>query len=91
MQSIEVEIKYKEGIHARPASVFVRQSIRFKSEITLQLGDTYVNGKSIMGILLLALSPGSKVTLTADGVDEKQAIQALAQVLTAIDMNNLQK
>ena len=79
----QVEIRRKEGIHARPASVFVKEAARFHSDIFLELGETRVNGKSIMGLLMLALSPGMLVKIEAKGSDEKEAVRALAKVLGA--------
>ena len=82
MKSVEVTINHKEGIHARPAAIFVKQSVRFQSEITLRVEETSVNGKSIMGILMLTLSPGTKVELKAEGPDEAEAIPILAEILS---------
>ena len=81
MESIEVEVQNKEGIHARPAAIFVKEATRFKSEIYLRLNNATVNAKSIMGLLTLALSPGTKVIIEAKGSDEKTAITALAKLL----------
>ena len=78
----EVTIQHTEGVHTRPASIFVREAGKFQSEIALISGGTTVNGKSIMGLLMLALGPGDTVTIQATGNDEEQAIDRLSQVLT---------
>ncbi|MCB1326120.1 MAG: HPr family phosphocarrier protein [Spirochaetales bacterium] len=82
MKSTELVIQQEEGLHARPASIFVRAAARFKCDVSLTAGGTTVNGKSIMGLLMLALSAGTKVTLTTDGVDEQEALVALRDMLS---------
>ncbi len=72
-----------EGMHARPATVFVKEAGKFKSEITLTCEETSVNGKSIMGLLMLALSPGCQVVISAAGPDEEQALSVLTNILGA--------
>ena len=82
MKSTEIVIQQEEGLHARPASIFVRAAARFKSDVSLTAGGTTVNGKSIMGLLMLALSAGTTVTLTTDGIDEQEALVALRDILS---------
>jgi phosphotransferase system HPr (HPr) family protein len=82
MRSLTVQIHHHEGVHTRPAAIFVQEAAKYKSEITLTNADTSVNGKSIMGILMLALSPGTEVTLTASGIDEDLAIEKLSSLLS---------
>ena len=77
-----VKIEIAQGMHARPASVFVREAARFLSEVRLTADGVTVNGKSIMGILMLALGPGSEVELQITGSDENEALTALVEVLT---------
>ena len=81
MFSQTIKIQHPDGVHTRPASVFVREAGKFKSEITLVHEGTTVNGKSIMGILMLALAPGAEVTIQAAGDDEQEAVAALAGIL----------
>jgi phosphocarrier protein len=81
MESTEITITHAEGVHARPASVFVREASKFKSEITLTAEGTTVNGKSIMGLLMLALCNGAKVTLNTEGPDEEVALEKLSGIL----------
>jgi phosphocarrier protein HPr len=73
----EVEIKNKLGLHARAAAKLVHTAARFKSDIKIRKGDEEVDGKSILGILLLAAGRGSTVTLKASGVDEREALDAV--------------
>ncbi len=73
----EVTIINKLGLHARAAARFVTLASRFKSEIHLQRGAKEVNGKSIMGVMMLAASQGTRLSITASGPDEKEALQQL--------------
>ena len=82
MESTEITITHAEGVHARPASVFVREAAKFKSEITLTSDGTTVNGKSIMGLLMLALCNGAKVVVNAEGPDEGDAAAKLSEILS---------
>ncbi len=82
MKSTEITITHAEGVHARPASVFVREAAKFKSEVTLTSDGTTVNGKSIMGLLMLALCNGAQVVLNTEGPDEEDAATKLAEILS---------
>lgn len=73
----EVVVKNKLGLHARPSALFVRNASKFKSDITLIKDGVEVNGKSIMGLMMLAAEMGSKITIRADGEDEEKALDAL--------------
>ena len=73
----KVEVLLKTGLQARPAALFVQEANRFQSDIFLEKGDKKVNAKSIMGLMSLAVSSGSEVTLIADGSDEQDALDAL--------------
>lgn len=77
-----VEIVNKNGIHARPAAEIVKTAGRFKSHITLSREDLEVNGKSIMGVMMLAAECGSQVQLRADGPDAVEAIEAIALLIS---------
>ena len=77
----ELTIANKLGIHARPAAVFVKTANRFVSEILVEKDGEKINGKSIMGLMMLAAGPGSKLTVSAQGHD---ASQALAELETLI-------
>lgn len=81
MKEVQVEIVNKLGLHARPAAEIVKTAARFASDITLIRDDLEVNGKSIMGVMMLAAEFGSTITLRADGPDEDQVLDALAAVV----------
>lgn len=65
-------VKGESGLHARPASELVKMTNRHKADISIIKGDTEVNGKSIMGILMLAIAPGDEIILKIDGEDEQE-------------------
>lgn len=79
----EVEIKNKLGLHARAAAKLVHTAARFKSDVKIRKGDEEVDGKSILGILLLAAGRGSLITLKADGADERDALDAVEKLIDA--------
>ncbi len=72
-----IEIRNSLGLHARPASLFVQISSSFKSEILVEKDGDVVNGKSLMGLLMLAAGCGSKIKLTISGDDAEAAFSAL--------------
>jgi phosphocarrier protein len=71
----------KLGLHARASALFVKTASRFAAEIRLVKEGVEVNGKSIMGIMMLAASKGTTVTLSAEGVDETEALQAIGDLI----------
>ena len=77
----KVKIKNPQGLHARPASIFVKIANGFECDITVQKGSEKVNGKSIMGLLMLAASEGSVVEIEASGPDAAKAVQELEKFL----------
>ena len=77
----DLVITNKLGIHARPAALFARLAGRFHADIFIEKDGETVNGKSIMGLLMLAAGPGSKLTLHADGADASQALNELEGLL----------
>ena len=77
----KVTIRNPQGLHARPASVFVRIANKFESDISVKKGIEKVNGKSIMGLLMLAASQGSTVEIEASGPDAELAIVELEKFL----------
>ena len=83
MISRDIEIKNKLGLHARAAAKLVHTAARFKSDIKVRKGDEEVDGKSILGILLLAAGRGSVVTIRADGEDEREALDAVEKLIDA--------
>ncbi len=78
----EYLIVNKLGLHARASALFVKTASRFTSEVKLAREGIEVNGKSIMGIMMLAASKGSTVRLTVNGVDEPDAMTALSELIT---------
>jgi phosphocarrier protein len=75
--SKELTVLNKQGIHARPAARFVKTANQFASEIFVEKDGEKINGKSIIGLMMLAAGPGSKFTVHASGAD---AFQALAEI-----------
>ena len=76
-----ITIKNKQGLHARPAALFVQVANKFNSDITISKGRNKVNGKSIMGIMMLEAGRGAKVTITTKGEDAEQAMTELESLL----------
>ena len=81
MAERSVKILNKNGLHARPAAEIVKVSAKYQSEITLSRDGTEVNGKSIMGVMMLAAECGSSLLLRADGADADAALDALASLI----------
>jgi phosphocarrier protein len=77
----EVIIKNKSGIHARPASMLVNEAIKYSSDIYLEKGSDKIDCKSILGVMMLAATCGSQITVYADGEDENIAIAAVIKIL----------
>ena len=77
----EVEIVNRAGMHARPAAEFVKTAGRFASEIRVEKDGLEVNGKSIMGVLMLAAERGSRLRLSAKGNDAEAAVDALSDLV----------
>jgi len=77
-----LKIINKHGLHARPAAQFVKIAGKFKSDIKVIKDGLEVNGKSIMGIMMLAAEPGSEITLLIEGDDEKEAFAALNDLIS---------
>ena len=76
-----IKIINKLGLHARAAAKFVSHASRFASEIEVRKKDQTVNGKSIMGVMMLAASKGSELELTVNGEDEKEAIADMEELI----------
>jgi phosphocarrier protein len=77
----DVQIINKNGLHARPAAEIVKLASKFKSEITMVRDDLEVNGKSIMGVMMLAAECGATLTVRANGPDADQAVEAIAALV----------
>ena len=76
-----VRIVNRNGLHARPAAEIVKLASRYQAEITLERDDLQVNGKSIMGVMMLAAEFGSSLVLRAAGPDAEQAVSALSDLI----------
>ena len=81
MTSRTVTVVNQLGMHARAAAKFVHLATRFQSRVVVSRQDREMDGKSIMGLLLLAAAQGSAIRITADGTDEDQAIHALCELV----------
>ena len=81
MISRSVTIHNSVGLHARPATFFVQKANSFKSSMWVEKEDCRVNAKSLLGVLSLGISKGTAITLIADGVDENNAIDGLAELI----------
>lgn len=79
--SKDIEIINKLGLHARAAAQFVQLASSFSSHIEIKKDSRRVNGKSIMGVMMLAAGKGSVITLYADGEDEEESIQKLEELI----------
>lgn len=81
MQRREVDIVNKLGLHARASAKLTQLAGRFQCEVWLSRNGRRVNAKSIMGVMMLAAAKGSKIDMETDGVDEIEAMEALAQLI----------
>lgn len=82
MVTKELTIINKLGIHARPAAQFVKLASKFDADIVVEKDGEEVDGKSILGLMMLAVGPGSKITITAEGKDEQEALNALEDLIS---------
>jgi phosphocarrier protein len=81
VSEVEVQIVNRLGLHARAAARLVHLANRFSSSITVSKGNSRVDGKSILGLLTLAASKGTRLTLAAAGRDEKEALSELSRLI----------
>ena len=81
MSEIQLLIRNQLGLHARACALFVKTSSRFKAEITVTRDDLVVNGKSIMGVMMLAAEEGATIVVRAEGPDEGDAVAALRELV----------
>jgi phosphocarrier protein len=77
----QLEIRNQLGLHARACALFVKTAARYKSEVFVARDDLEVNGKSIMGVMMLAAEQGSFINVKATGPDETEALQALRELV----------
>ena len=81
MKKVEVQIVNRLGLHARPSAALTQLATRYKSEVWLTKGARRVNGKSIMGVMMLAAAKGATLIVEADGPDEDQAAEAIVTLI----------
>jgi len=79
----ELMVKNRQGLHARPAALFVQVANKFDSRITVRRNEEEVNGKSIMGILMLGAEKGSVIIIEAEGMDAEAAILELEKIISS--------
>jgi phosphocarrier protein len=78
---IQLLIRNQLGLHARACALFVKAASRYKSEVLVSRDDLEVNGKSIMGVMMLAAEEGATITVRASGPDEQEVLQALRELV----------
>lgn len=81
--SKEFTISNKMGMHARPAAQFVKRASRYQCEVWVEKDDEQVNGKSIMGLMMLAAGQGARLKVTAEGDDADKAMEELGRLIEA--------
>lgn len=83
MQQLTIKIHNKVGLHARPASLFVQTANKFHADLHIQYGVKEANAKSILDVLSLGVKQDGEITITADGNDDRAALQALEALIQA--------
>lgn len=83
MISKEVVVQNQVGLHARPATFFIQKANEFKSNIWIEKDERKVNAKSLLGVLSLGISKGTKITIITDGVDEENALNAIVDLINS--------
>jgi len=81
MLSKTIVVQNQVGLHARPATFFIQKSNEFKSSIWVEKDERRVNAKSLLGVLSLGITKGMEITIITDGTDEKEAIEALENLI----------
>jgi phosphocarrier protein HPr len=77
----EVVVNNQVGLHARPATFFIQKANEFKSSIWVEKDERRVNAKSLLGVLSLGITKGTKITIVADGSDEEAAVTQLVELI----------
>lgn len=88
MEKKEFNVIAETGIHARPATLLVQTASKFASDINLEYKGKSVNLKSIMGVMSLGVGQGADVTISAEGEDEKEAIEAIHETMVKEGLSN---
>lgn len=79
----EIVVQNQVGLHARPATFFIQKANEYKASVWIEKDERKVNAKSLLGVLSLGITKGITVTLMADGIDEEQAVNDLAVLITS--------
>lgn len=79
----DVMVQNQVGLHARPATFFIQKANEFKSSIWVEKDERRVNAKSLLGVLSLGIVKGTSINLIADGPDEKEAVEALIELISS--------
>jgi phosphocarrier protein HPr len=83
MLKATMKLKNETGLHARPASMFVKEAMKYQSEIIVVKDDKQYNGKSIMSILSMGAGKDEKIAIITKGEDEKEAIESLKEIINS--------
>ena len=83
MYTQEITVNNEVGLHARPATFFIQKANEFKSSIWVEKEERRVNAKSLLGVLSLGIVKGTAINLIADGPDEKDAVEALVELISS--------
>lgn len=81
METISIKLMNEEGLHARPAAIFVQVANKFSSDIWLEAHGRKVDGKSIIGIMSLGAFHGEEIIISTKGIDSKEAMEALKDLI----------
>ena len=81
MISKEVTVLNTQGLHARPATYFIQKANSYKSSLWVECGDRRANAKSLLGVLSLGITKGTRINIVADGADEADAIEGLSNLI----------
>ena len=79
----DVQVQNQVGLHARPATFFIQKANEYKSSIWVEKDERRVNAKSLLGVLSLGIVKGTSINLIADGPDEKEAVEALIELISS--------
>ena len=81
MYTQEITVNNEVGLHARPATFFIQKANEFKSSIWVEVEDRKINAKSLLGVLSMGITKGTRVSIIAEGPDEEEAVKALTDML----------
>lgn len=85
MVSKEVMVNNPTGLHARPATMLVKKATGFKSEVYIEYNGKKANVKSLIGVLSLGITKGSKIFVQANGIDEEEAVKELSELIIGLE------